>query len=814
MDAFFSWIGVIQEKIFPWFPRRLRFFCYFLLLCISLVYFTKVTYSVWYSYDSVYRLLSNGNYPSLNLVLDFLIRDISSHLEKFNVEAATQFKLLLSEGVVAFFIGFGLQRAKLSRGWGLAFYMISMFCFLLACSVCYFSFNRIMIPSYEDDLIYFVNKKWAKENQQYSKLPLVVEFIIENENDLEGFKEIIINGDVLNIFISQQSIYALEQCKLLDDFLFFIKNQKEKTGIKIFADIEFQYKDISLLDQSALASSRSLPFIYKMAYDFAIKLKNNYYIDYILGPVLDRRISLSDQTIGRRSFGHDHRIVALSALAAILGFQDANVVCIPKHFPGYPQNTYRNDNTHIKLNMTRYIDHGLQMNAAPFSYVYSHPALDIGGLLTDFIIIPSISSYLPYSLYHTMSMTNSGVYVARERFSTITSDAVFITDDIMMLLYGAIDNPKRSITKNSRLSIEKLHGEIKNHILKNMQYFTNKKFDLDNVSDVVGLLSRSALLSGNSLVLIRSQNPSSVQRTVTSLYYLALEDSFWRRITDVNEKLISFYRKKIKNHNNYSLHDDVGNMSMPFLKLSSSSFIDYLKLSSLRDGGNFCYFSSCLGRDDIAPVFNIPQIINNTKAQQFNIYTASYGDGNKSKIAKSFAEHLRRTNYEYYIFVLSHDWQADSLNALVEFLNANNCTNKLILFVAEGPDYLSYLSRNFTFDILDLMHTANIYCIFSNSYSVYSILDLSIKRDDLSFGNFQKITNTTIDLPNYFHNNYSDSNFKTNKSFDKIINPLQFSSIITNYNIIMHLYPAYLILLLLSFLFFLAGLLCQYVKFK
>lgn len=663
-----------------------------------------------------------------------------------------------------------------------------------------YSFMDVKLKNiYNEDEIYFsyTMDNVYRSNEKFSSAPLIVEFLIENDSDFKQFTSFIIEKRISNIFISTSSLSSLERANKIDNFFNFIRNQKSNgSQINIFTDIEFQYGDISCLNQMALASTRSLETIYNMSYEHALRLRDRYCVDYILGPVLDRKFSTSDQTISSRSFGQDIKLIKQASIALILGYQDAGINCIPKHFPGHPQNLYRNDDPHFRVYMTKYSDQGLKVNASPFDFVYRFPSIKVNSFLTDHIIIPSITSAYPYTIYFSDDDNASGLSLAKNKFSNAQDEIYFISDDLVMLLSGALAQ-KDAITDKTNINLTRLSSEVKKHLTDLESIYEMYDLSYDNVSDTLSVLARSSLLAGHSLVLIRSQKPTSVEKILDKLMKMIHDPQYSHRFTRAIERNKRFCNQELssKSYNFYSILS-TQNLLSPFIKLSTSTKLDNVKIRTILESKVF-YVSSCYLRDDIVELFSQDYIYNSLKFSDINIFTSNFGKSKQDIIVKNLNLYLNNNrNYDYYIFVLCYDWQSELLKELIKHLKNESKMDKLILFIAHTPDYLFSIYNKESTIPYEILHSSHVISIFSNSIAVLSEFKHMIRYLDITFGEIGNLPNVTVDIPNYFHNSYDINLFAPSVVFEKMFYSKTTSSFVKNNQLIICI-----ILLQLIFLF-------------
>jgi hypothetical protein len=313
---------------------------------------------------------------------------------------------------------------------------------------------------------------------------------------------------------------------------------------------------------------------------------------------------------------------------------------------------------------------------------------------------------------------------------------------------------------------------------------------------------------------VRGLAPASVERVTGKLSVMLQDQSAMDMANIISTKIENFNKNErvISAYNTYAQqHED--KKTIPFLKLNATRNVYGLKIREINKN-EILYFSSCFMRDDIAKIFNIETDVKvNNNISQWNIFTSKRGVEYSKIISNNLDEYIAKHNYKYYIFVLAYDWQGSSLDVLITHLKKIDKIDRLILFIAHSPDYMFYLNPKFMkTNPLDILEKANVFCIFANSTSVFKLLSSTIQNKDITFGNFNEISKTTVDLPNFFHNFYNIEPFSFDSLFSKLIFSKQHSEIVGNHTSLRHIYFAHLIFLALSILIALAGVVTHIVN--
>ena len=420
------------------------------------IIYSKINYEHQVKVDNIYKV--SDSTKLVKYLCAYFIGDERSYEIFIASKDVSNFtgKLLLTFLMSGCFIAFVYKLLSQSSRTNLCIYIFS-----LTMLLCASFFTHKMHSKVNEiiglDSIYLSTNRQEKKIKNISHLDnIIIEPNISTMKDLKRLMGIISAYDNVNIFIDHTTL-SIQNEETRQKFIEYLKNNKDK--INLYTDIEFTYGNIGMLSQMAASSLQSHESLYNECYRFGSLLKQNYEVDFIFGPVLDRRTSSSESTIGNRSFGQDFGIINENAFICALAFQHIGIKSIPKHFPGHPHVFGRDINPHFGVYTTQYSDKSLSNNAIPFSYLSNNENLNIDTFMTDHISIPSINGELPYSIYFDIKGKKFGVKLAELSFLSPSNKHTFITDDLTMLVRGSDDN-KMGIDDKTRIIESNLNSYV------------------------------------------------------------------------------------------------------------------------------------------------------------------------------------------------------------------------------------------------------------------------------------------------------------------------------------------------------------------
>jgi len=154
------------------------------------------------------------------------------------------------------------------------------------------------------------------------------------------FVELVKKYKVGNVILFSYNVESRAQLtRLCNDIQALIK---EETGENAFITIDQEGGAVTRLPKDsfhmpgamAIASTGDSHNAYEAAYRTGVELRD-IGINFNLAPDMDINNNPHNPVIGVRSFGNTPDIVAEYGLEMIRGYQDANVMCLAKHFPGH-----------------------------------------------------------------------------------------------------------------------------------------------------------------------------------------------------------------------------------------------------------------------------------------------------------------------------------------------------------------------------------------------------------------------------------------------------------------------------------------------
>lgn len=121
---------------------------------------------------------------------------------------------------------------------------------------------------------------------------------------------------------------------------YYCRTFREKFGVNIFVSVDqeggvvfrFDYPDFPAICSQAVVSNEQSAYI--------LSKLNGYILKYLgfnlnFSPVMDVNTNTKNPIINIRSFSNDHKVVSLLSKKYIQGYNEANILCTGKHFPGH-----------------------------------------------------------------------------------------------------------------------------------------------------------------------------------------------------------------------------------------------------------------------------------------------------------------------------------------------------------------------------------------------------------------------------------------------------------------------------------------------
>ena len=536
-------------------------------------------------------------------------------------------------------------------------------------------------------------------------------------NSSKEIKKVLSKNPIGGLFISPRFINNLKKNLKVEDqsVTDYLTNLKKKYNLKYYTDMEDYFPGLEkwLPRQISLATSDEYDEIYNITRQYAKELKDKFLIDYVFGPVLDRKLSASDNTVLTRTFGTDPTLIYLCASSMILGFQSEGIECIPKHFPGHPQLEKIGTNPHYNLITTQYSDEMLKSNSQPFSLIGKNKFLKVNKFMTDHIIIPSITTKKPYTIFKNIDGCSGGVTSTAKKFLN-TENFSFVSDDIKMLT--RINN-KNIVSNKSETSM------ISN-------------FCID------------AIVAGHSYVLVRGLKPLTLTRVVDAvrenfdiINTEKTTDKISKAInsTGVDQKeIIPIQHKEKLNFNGY-------------LKINSvNKELDHLKLAQLQQK-KLLVISSCWASNDFTTLFEEKD---KSAFYNFSRKSRNFEEQIKKLISKIKSKELNLEGFDFVIIGTDAIEMNNLIATIYEQLEKIEKEKNLMIFLLGSPDALYQTHKNYLkkIKIVDIYAKANIYAVFSNTKE--NLLNLKLLLGEDGFSVFKPLSKLTIDLPDFYYFNY------------------------------------------------------------
>jgi hypothetical protein len=555
----------------------------------------------------------------------------------------------------------------------------------------------------------------------------IIEPIITSKNDFSNFNNAISKNEIKRIFISREFInslrYYLGKKRNVQGY---ISDLKDRHNLTFYCDLEANFGD--LLDpyppQLAIASQNDLNITYYVSKEYGSKLKETFFIDYVFGPVLDRKLSSRDTTILNRTFGVDPMVIYLNSCAVVLGVQDAGIKCILKHFPGHPQLERSGNNPHYSDAYTSYSTELLKKNSLPFRLLQKNPLINANIMMTDHVKISQISKKIPYTVF-VNTLGHGGVNLASDLFlETKSNDIIFIADDIGMLL-------------------------------------KHKKNNKEDALPLLAKQSKKAFLSGHDLVLIRNLKLGEFNKFFENFDLLMNDPTLIKAVFEKQKKVSvntggPLSMPKLIEENGVLQKTSQINYC---LKINcSSEFLAKAKLGNLLNK-KLLLISTCYNIDDFSNIFmaadNVDKhVLKSIDAQRFEKKTRALSD-------KILNGEIDLNAYDY-IVVGSHSALSNKIIASIyKKLLDRSSAEKLIVFLLNTPDIIYNIhpkdleyspkpnSKPFHINISDIIPNANIFCFFSNS-----VISTKNVKKILGDGGIEKclpLRNLTINLSDFYY---------------------------------------------------------------
>lgn len=799
-ESFASWvpdgIRALWKKITRGDSTRMRLLRFatsglvflFLMICL-LLYLYSIEFSLDCANDDISSLLppniqtshTDANKSSFSVLMqnfcNFIFKTKTSAYDIFQGLSSRLSTILFFVLCSGCFIGFAIKQAKKSNKWYLVIYTFSLTIFLVGVATSYQAYS-LTETAIEHDRMYLDGAVTPTNIEQINSKPLsniIIEPSIDTMGDLRKLKDIINRYDKVSMFIDQTTLLIIQDDEVRNAFIRFLKTNKEK--IDLYTDIEFNYSETGMLSQMALSATQSQSFIYNECYQFATAIKEKYEVDFVFGPVLDRRTSHSESTIGTRSFGQYVNLLQENAFISIIAFQHAGIQAIPKHFPGHPHVIGKDLNPHFGLYATQYADASLANNALPFLNLSINPFINSKTFMTDHISISSFKNQLPYSIYFDLENNKYGVRSVKNMFLNANEEYSFVSDDLSMLIRG-YDNKRSSISTTTLINFQNINSAVALHIQEESKNFP----ELDNRRAIhaLALLARSALISGHDMVLIRGLTVDGIEEFTSKFAAIYSDDELTsshvlkRHLSTILGPEPSAIANRLDESERY-----------PFSVINIiNKNLHQLKFRGLLKD-KFFYMFSCISRDDIAIAFGIMDEGHVLRSDLFKPSTIILKDAllttnipmKENQIKNALSNH----RFNYYIVALSNRESLRYFDIVYKFLEQRGELDKLLVFICNTPDMLgSFYGLAFEKDHGSIYNKANFFCIYENSSRIKYYLMRAIQSNKMLLDSFQHIESTPTDIPNFYLGSYESNNLEKAVSIDALTNIVQHSFVLKN----------------------------------
>jgi len=591
----------------------------------------------------------------------------------------------------------------------------------------------------------------------------IVEPVVGTKRELDSFLDVVSAYKIRGVFLSAQLILWLKNHDLLGYFTVNIDKLKHEHGLKVFCDIEATFDDAELLRQLLLGVSWNADAIYSEAREYAKKISADYRVDYVLGPVLDRKLSHADTTISYRSFGVDPDAVYHNAAALILGLRAGGVQSIPKHFPGHPQKNVGVSNPHHGFVTTTYSDVLIKQNALPFLRLSKNRFVGTRAFLTDHVTIPSVSQAMPYTLVSGISNGGGGVAQVSKALlgEKLAQDMVFVSDDITMVF-----------PKELRVALEN-GGSID--------------------TDVASRYIDDAFYAGHHIVLMRSVTPKDLRKIFDRL----AQRHSGNTQAEARQRHIGLFYSMVVDTFDAQVRDS-DYQYKPLVVNMASKELSQMNLDGLSEK-KLVYASTSYSVDDFEYVFckkegSVSQ--NCIEKFMFKRKGSSY----EEKIKNSAAYVSKSTNIAKadYVVVVVHDHEIQPfLEAVVNYLGSIDRLDRLIVVIADSPDII-YRCLPYQKAVNVLGHS-NVLCVFSNSRVASNMVFKALVREP--FKDMLQLDMLTVDLPDFYYAGSNANKVNTSDVLLRVISGPQISAISNSVRLQFHYLVAAIVLFVMSVVF-------------
>lgn len=645
---------------------------------------------------------------------------------------------------------------------GRATIVLSFLIVVLLCLNLYYIVFSTAASLREDDIYRnsMGKKSWSLRNDDVSVSSPESLMIVEptfNENaEVKKFARYVGESGIKNVFISRQVLVWLQGRGLLDVFIEALSDVKTRLGVKVFCDIELCFDDVEFPKQLMLGASWDGNVVYNKARDFASHVRSKFKVDYIIGPVLDRKMSYADTTVSHRSYGVDLKWIYVNACLTVLGFNSSGVGCVPKHFPGHPQSEIKNMNPHYRTALTAYSEEMLKRNSLPFQGVLQNPFTRQRFVLTDHVVIPYISQDVPYSVYYESNPVRRGVDEAFARFLGAADGdyLIKISDDVGMILP---DNLKQMLKSGVDCDVAALAPHIVTMLRAGHDMVLIRGIKISRFVELANHVRGRV----NELP---SDDLKGVEKSLRKVASASIESSYAYvpNVTDAK-----------------SCNDGLKILDIGGNRLGTSS----VTLQQMRRK-NILYISICSEYDDFESVF-LSGAVSESKNKKFILktYDTKKFSFDVTRVASDIQNVIDIKNFDYIVVVVSDALIKPALSALVQKVFSANRAERLFVFLADSPDIL-YRALD-SQDVFRVLANSNVYCVYSNTQLSAKIFSESLSRK--RFDEMPGIKNLTIDMQDYYYYDNIGKDVCIDQRLSKMVYGSLVASSHANNKIVLHI---------------------------
>jgi Beta-glucosidase-related glycosidases len=593
------------------------------------------------------------------------------------------------------------------------------------------------------------NEKQANQETSWQN-GIIFGFEIDSPSDIADIQTKISRYNIRNIFIPHLLAQRLSKKNppLWNSYIEMLKKAKKEYHVKIYIDLEAYFFDqvgLEFPPQAVLSMAYTPEEVYLLSRQYGTALKERMLVDYILGPVLDRKISPRDSLIEARSFSNNYEKIYIYASAMIAGFHDAGIVCIAKHFPGHPQVEIAPNNSHSK-SFSFYSDQEIRNSSNIYIKLYDNENIKLRAILPDPVIIPAINSEKPFTIIPngvSEFLDNDEAYGSSKLKNTL------VVSDAITMVMGKYNEVRTNAQSNEQAQF--------------IQDMCDSTIDLFNAGHdlVLTLEIKPDKIDEFNACLGEKQgkikNKQSSGDTKASKLLGEVKESSVQWALDIPDNPALFKR-------GYAL------------RLSSDRFAHKNSMARARPPKSILLLSTCSQQDDVyeavKTVFTsstIDSVIYKRSIDSYEVYLPSKGN-NKSAIVKkvpeSYSIQLINTIRDYDLVIISFDNFSNYSNVTKNYISTlikererlgnfdSGLTNKVLIVCATHPEF--YYEKDTRIDFLKTLNKFPTYAVFRNTNNLMDSIEQIVCDMSTDNSTWEFCKTRTINLVNKYELNLPD----------------------------------------------------------